>query len=193
MMDLRKRLFIIIGIIVGLVLALFFAILSGRKDNPDTAVIDDPIIDQTNVPEPAVREPIGFIAPAAPNPDAPPAEPDDVYIRQVATIFLERYNSYSNQNKNQHLEDAQDLASTKMSEWLRTQTVVQGEVYSGVMTDVIAANIVEKEGGKATVLLDIKEDRNGADGDSTVYRSGRIELLKIGTEWKVDGLYWEEL
>jgi len=191
MLDLRQRIFIIIGLVAGLILALALLISGGRdKDaGPAGGVVATTPVAEAGLPPGVLREP-----PAGATPGAAPAvsyDPDEVYAAQVARIFVERFGSYSNQNDNQHIADAMVMATDRMAAWLETQTLAPGVVYSGVITKVVASSVTKRETDRVEVTIDVQQVSEGEGAGGVTDKSGRVELLKVGNEWKVDGLYWE--
>lgn len=193
MLDLRQRLFIIIGLVAGLVLALVLLIVGGRdKDalpSGDAVTVTPPL--EEGLPAGAVREPPPSAVGGESVAPLPAANPDEVYVLQVARIFVERFGSYSNQNDNQHITDALAMASERMARWLETQKIAPGAEYQGVVTKVVASSVTERSDTRAIVTIDVQQVSEGPGASGVIYKSGRVELVKVGAEWKVDGLYWE--
>lgn len=120
-----------------------------------------------------------------------PANQEEIYLKQLARMFVERYASYSNQNDNKHIDDVLLLATSRMGTWLKKQAVVQSTDYYGVTTKVIASSIKEMEKGQVKVQVDTQQEVQKGNSFETTYRSGTVDMVKLGSEWKVDGLYWE--
>src|SRR5262245_12243573 len=112
-LDIRKRIFIIVGVVAGLVgaLLLLIAVLRDRAVSPDAA-------ENQGTPE------SGQVAtpPARPAiPAAPPGDPEEIYLKQLSRIFVERFQSYSNQNDNQHIEDVLPIVTARMETYVRSK------------------------------------------------------------------------
>lgn len=192
MLDLRQRIFIIIGLSAGLILALVLLIVSGRdKAAPGGEVVTVTSPAGDGLPSGAVREPAAAAVESGAGAPAVASDPDEIYTAQLARIFVERFGSYSNQNDNQHIADALTMASERMAAWLETQKIASGAEYAGVMTKVVASSITQREADRAEVAIDVQQVSEGAGASPVAYKSGRVELVKVGKEWKVDGLYWE--
>ncbi|NCO04566.1 MAG: hypothetical protein GW939_00280 [Candidatus Magasanikbacteria bacterium] len=193
--DLRKRLFIIIGIGVSVLLALIFAILfltdffanrapdiSGpgnstvfnTSTSQNTPIFDD--VDATTVIGQATV----------------PANPSDRQILLLARDFVERYTSYSNQNDNAHIDEVLSMVTVRMSDWLETQKADNESIYRGVTTRVIASSfdLLEKE--RAVVAIDVQQEMVYRVDSNVRYKSGKVNLIKIQGEWKIDGLFWNQ-
>jgi hypothetical protein len=195
MLDLRKRIFILVGIVAGIILAILLVIFVLYKtDKPQTEepldvagdvlgdfdfVVDDNAIVPASTPT--------ITTPAAPDQGA-----EERFVRHLARTFVERFGSYSNQNDNKHVEEALSLSSNSMQAWINSQSVEQAGEYVGVTTQVIQSDVISFDNNSAVVhvgvqevvLLQVEEQRN--------YKNARVELVKIADEWKINSLYWEE-
>lgn len=121
---------------------------------------------------------------------APAREPNSAVLTQIATIFVERFNSYSNQNNNSHIKDAAALSTDRMVNWVETQTVEQGSQYQGVVTQVYAATVDELFAARATVNVGAKVTTLSRDSSASEFKNGVVDLVKEGEEWKVDRFVW---
>lgn len=128
----------------------------------------------------------------------PPHEytPEEQTVRQTSRIFVERFASYSNQNDNAHLEDAALLATARMQSWLETQKLEMSRDYEGVTTEVLQMSITRLEATRATVSINTQQTLfTRTDGElkkTIVQKKGRVELVKQGDSWKVDGFFWDK-
>ncbi|OGH64100.1 MAG: hypothetical protein A2821_02300 [Candidatus Magasanikbacteria bacterium RIFCSPHIGHO2_01_FULL_41_23] len=199
-MTLRKRIFIINIIVTAIILAIFLYLVYGRES--DTSIITSdsesetsPTApktitnqDKTNITKPAIAKPILAL----------PAYSEELYVRQLAKIFVERFASYSTQNDNNNITDSLDLATVSMQTWMKTQLKPGSRDYEGVVTQVLASSVKEKTASSATVDLQIQQNFEqktatavGATQKEMRQKKGTVKLLKIGDQWKIDGLYWE--
>jgi hypothetical protein len=195
MMDFRKKIFIVIGIAVGLIIALVLFLMYFRPSEAPTnnAASPDAVHtgsvnsqQQPSAVSQTASKPAEKAAEAA-KPVVPPAE---FYVKQLSEIFIERFLSYSNQNDNQHVNDILSLVTDKMAKWALAQKVQSSGEYQGVNTTVVASSIKTVTADKAVVLAGVQRVYEGKE-NKTEYKNGRVELLKVGQEWKVDGFYWE--
>lgn len=196
-MTLRQRIFIITSIILAILLAVLVYLLYGRKPTdtaPGTA---------TNFP----NAPATTSIQANQNPDNnQPAKPiivlpaysEDLYVRQVAKIFVERFASYSNQNGNNNIDDSLPLATEGMQKWMKTQLKPESRDYQGVVTEVLSSKLTEKTATTATVTIQTQQSleqkaatSTGANKKEIIQRKATVKLVKVGSEWKVDALYWQ--
>jgi len=129
----------------------------------------------TNVPEPI---------------ELPEVDPS-IYSVQVAKIFVERFSTYSTQNGNQHIRDVLPMATPVMERWIKTQEVEQSKEYSGVSTRVVTNELISIDGDSAVVKIDVQQIVSNNSGTTIEDKTGRVELVWIDGDWKVDGFFWE--
>ncbi|MFA6427613.1 MAG: hypothetical protein WCW16_04180 [Candidatus Magasanikbacteria bacterium] len=196
MLTLRQRIFIISGIIIGVILAVVLFILYARAPKaPDADVIEEQAdqnqanvnTQQTQIPRVIVPAPTSTV----------PQTPEEVYMKQLAKMFVERFLSYSNQSGDQHLEDVLTFVTPKMKAWVLNQAVEQKQVYEGMTTSVLSTHVLEKTGDKAKIEIGAqqivtREKENGGIETLTEQKTGSVDLVKVGGEWKVDGVWWDE-
>lgn len=198
MLDIRKRILIITSIVIGVLIAillLFYVFRSGKNSSVEnvSVIAPDAAVETAGEGMPLPPSPTGII-PTSPVPSTPvvtQGDPEDRYLRQLATLFVERVGSFSNQNENQHIVDVHTLVTDRVATWLTTTQVQRSTEYRGTTTQVIVSNLTSKKGDAASVHIDAQKT-NDTQGKTTVtYISGRVELLKVAGVWKINGLYWE--
>ena len=199
MLDIRKRIFIIISLAIGFILVttlLFrFALNKGGAEETPAPVEEgtsesvtmpsggSPASSGGTTPVPAAAKPQVFV---------PVEKSREIYAKQIARLFVERFTTFSNQNGNTHIDDVLTLATSQMGKWIETQTVTAAVEYRGVTTNVIAASLLNISDNSASVKVDTQQIKSGGGKQETVYRSGTVDLADVGGEWKVDGFYWEK-
>ena len=188
MFSTRQKLFIIIGLVSGLVAAgLIFYIISSKKES--TTV-------QTNLVNSVQNANTTTTTSTAQRPAVVPLSPleqERLYTKQLAGIFVERFATYSNQNSNKNIDDAIALSTASMGAWLDTQRIPYSVDYKGVSTMVIASQVLSFGEGLSEVKVDTRQlVEDTVNGQVTENRSGRVQLAKVGDAWKVDGFFWEK-
>ncbi len=192
MMDIRKRIFMVVGIVVGIVLSvlLLYMFFFKSEQAPETDRQAEPVTAEQEVEQidRDVREQMGRQMPSETR-----TEPysEDIYVKQMARIFVERFGTYSNQNDNRHVEDTLPLVTDKMAAWMNTQREEQSVDYRGVTTRVIASRVLSLTDTMAELELEAQRITETADSQEVENLSGTIDLIKQYGEWKVDGLYWK--
>lgn len=198
MLDLRQRIIVAILAVVGVIVVVaggYMLFVRQKSPAPTPTIANEPTqtgTTNTDSTTPAATTPVSIFTPAAPTPTETKATPQEVIIKQTARFFVERFGSYSNQNQDGRLEEILPIATPVMAQWLRTQDISQGDVYSGVTTKVVTSKIASQSGAKASVTIGAQIEET-TDGNTTVtYKTGRVELLQQGAEWKIDGFYWDK-
>ncbi len=194
MMNLRKRIIVLVSLLVGILLVLVLGLLVFAPTEEPSDIVTP--LDQT-IPSAAVPVPGSSLsAPvAAPTGQVPAAvnNPGEVYVEQLATLFVERFGTYSNQNENVNINDAVALATPDMIRWLETKRHSGDSLdHTGVTVRAISSQVDSYTDAAAEVTVDTIQDRTSASSaDERSYRTARVELLYQAGEWKVDGMYWE--
>ena len=187
MLDLRKRIFIGISVAVLVVLAIMLILLRPKQDGTgDTTGQEDVVFtDDTLTLPPVAGDPNSF-SPVLTNENA-----DERYVRQLAIDFVERFGSYSNQNRNSHIADILPLATDSMAGWIETQVQAYSDTYEGSTTKVIVSRVESFDEGIASVHIEAQQILESQTDSSRVYNKGTVELTNVAGTWKVSGLFWE--
>ena len=188
-MELRKKIFIIIGVAIGVIIiaGLLYWYFSNKPKTTDKNVSGTTNGGATaNVVMPPDFGPDGVMLPEIKR------TPDEVYAKQVARIFTENFGSYSNQNGYSNIDNVMSMSTEVMQKWLLAQKKTVSGDYSGQTTLVVATRIDKIDVTSATVTVDTQQTTTNSTGEKVSQRSGRVELLLQDNDWKVDGFYWEK-
>jgi len=117
---------------------------------------------------------------------------DEIYTKQLAVIFVERFGSYSNKNNNSHIDNVLALSTDSMVKWLNSQRIDQEIIYEGVTVKVVASSIDTLLKEKALISIGAQETTQNLNSQQSKFRTGIVELTKVGGEWKVNKFYWDE-
>lgn len=199
MLTLRQRLFIIVGLVVGILVAILLFLNYRRNvNNLPTAdtYVSSQAGDTTDPGGDIVVDKVG----TATNTEVPVVPySDDVYVRQLAKIFVERFSSFSSQSDNGQITDTLDLATPEMQAWMKTQMKTDSKDYEGVVTTVLATKVLEKTVRTASVAVEVQQslEKKSAEVVGSVTRDqrirrGKVTLVQNGNTWLVDGLYWDK-
>ena len=189
--DFRKKFFIVGGIVAGLLMACLLLYLFFLREKPALpAGVPAAVTTTAERGRPPLSVP--------PRPDTEttrrtpaPQTPEDVYLRQLARLFVERAESYSNQNSNTHLADVATLATPRMFQYLASQAPVASERYASQTTVVVTTELTGRTAGRATVAVGAQQVERGDGPETVAYKTGRVELVETDGTWQVDGLFWE--
>ena len=201
MLDLRKRVLLMVGVPVLIVLVLFGYLIfrSMTKALPSTQEIEDDQVEQEYQDDTVyetvddseqdtyagVRDDIE----QAPEP-VTQQQKEELYVRQLSRMFIERFYSYSNQNKNEHLQDVLPLATQNMQKYILKQKVETSDEYIGVTTKLLSSEIVSLTETNAEVKVSVQQQNTTAKTTEKSQKSGKILFLKdISGQWKVDGVF----
>jgi hypothetical protein len=121
-------------------------------------------------------------------------EAEEIYMKKLARDFVERFESRSEYNDNEHIDDAISLATPKLASWIETlrnkKEFTGGE---GISTRVLSVNIEEKTIGKVVLSIDVQQEKQVIDNETVIeYKSGTIVLENINNVWLVAGWFWEK-
>ncbi|MEK9152255.1 MAG: hypothetical protein AAB692_02720 [Patescibacteria group bacterium] len=135
----------------------------------------------------------------APEPAAPPDERGN--LKRLASAFAERLGSYSNQSNFDNILDLKVFMTSTMAAWAdkyaAQQRANQGDaaVYFGVTTRAISTDVASFEDAAGKARITVKTQRNETKGDGSAprvyYQDLRVDFLKLGDTWKIDGAYWQ--
>ncbi len=193
MLSLRKRILLLIGSVLFIILLILLWVFF-RKKAPTVAPVE-------TIPETAEVEidPITTVEYKRPDtiptqPTAVSVHPDETYAKQTARIFVERFWSYSNQNSNQHIDDALELSVDSMHTWIISQAQEQGMQYAGATTEVLSSRILSLDALNASVEVGARQvvqslDREGAIVEEIKNITAKVDLVKTGDTWLVSGLW----
>jgi len=193
MITLRQRIFIISGVVIAVIAALVLFLLFLKKPQDNNVDNNTNNNNQTQSGNNNVNN----------NNNAnnqikqiTPADPEEVYVRQLSRLFVERFGSFSNQNGNAHIDDVLELATDKMQTWLKKQGQSLSDQYEGVTSEVLSTDIIDLSGGIALVNVGVKQtiskQTDSGLEQTVVQKKGQVELQKVGADWKIDGFYWNE-
>lgn len=134
--------------------------------------------------------------------NAKTVQQQEVPVNLVATPFVERFGSYNNQDSILNFVDLEFLMTDKMKKWVFDVYIPQLkrsmpsiDSYFAVNTKALSNSIesLDVEKGTAVVVVSAQRQEVG-DNNSQLrvyYQDARVELQKIGTQWKVSGIFWQ--
>lgn len=197
MMDLRKRIFLIVSIVVGFLLAILLIYIvanrepapaseieSGLKQNneaglessgatPGQVIVKKSAVVESDISKTTV------------------ANPEGLYVTQLARLFVERYGTYSNEDGNKHIDDLLPLATPIMADWLKTKMIPFSSTFQAKTTSLVTSLVTSITDAAAVVSIGVHEITETKDGKTDLQKTGRVEFVKTNGEWKVDGLYYD--
>jgi len=202
MKRLRTILIVLIVAILVIGLVLFFF---RRRGTPSG---ETPSVPAVNAPTGGLGTTPGTTGTITNVPVTPPTPPPTISAEEraraeaqtLATLFVERYGSYSNQSNFQNLEDLLPL----MSESFRAKTELQLEElrrvtpppteYIGVTTRVlsVAESLYDLPRGAAAFRASVqKSEVKGTAPPAITYPAIDVTLVREGGAWKVGSATWQ--
>ena len=189
----RRRALLIVGLLL-LLIALIVAIvifLTRSLTTPDEPA-GEPFVPPETQLEPVVRD--EFENPLIP---PEPAVQGSTAGQQMAELFAERYGSYSNQGDYQNLRDLlpvmTDRYRASTEAFLETTETVPGQPYEGVTSVKISTDVRSIDEDSAVIAVTLQQEKASGGAAPTIgYRTLRMELMLVGTEWRVDASQWED-
>ena len=164
-----------------------------------------------NAPTPAVNANVntnaGALAPSANvnanvnTPSAPrpvsEAEKAATLPKTIATVFAERFDSYSSQSNLKNLTDLESLVTADSYKFINTtyrtkiaNTFPPGNAYLGVSARVVAVHQIAYGGNSADFDLSMQEVWSGTV-TGTKYPTLEVRLEKDGDAWLVNYFKWK--
>lgn len=191
-MPLRTRLFIIISILALFILGIsVFLLIAGKKSS---APASQPSNTGSNGNLPINNTVPGGVQPTTipsgtPIRPATSAEIDQNAAKQLAKIFVERFNTYSSDAAYQNIRDVQSLVTNSFWKTLSARLSLptsSTSAFVGATTEVMVANVSTFKSDAATVA--IKTRRTATQNNTVVvtYQNIVVELVKLNGTWLVD-------
>ena len=189
----RRRAILIVVlalILIGIIVAVVFTLL--RAVPKQAAAPTDVVGEPTGIEDPGAQEqkfenPLVVAAPTVAGATAG---------RQMAELFAERYGSYSNQGDYQNLRDLLPVMTARYRReteaFLATASSSSGQTFEGVTSVKISTDVRSADADSAVIAVTLQQERRSGTAAPTVgYRTLRMELEKVGEEWRVDKASWE--
>ncbi|HTK60234.1 MAG TPA: hypothetical protein VL283_03455 [Candidatus Baltobacteraceae bacterium] len=189
----RRRAILIVGMLLILIAIIVAAVIFlTRTLKPPTAEappdVAEPATEVTTVaPEDTFDNPLIVRDETVPGKTA---------SQQMAELFAERYGSYSNQGDYQNLRDLlpvmTDRYRRETEAFLATAEAAPGQPYEGVTSVKISTDVRSMEEDAAVIAVTLQQSKaTGASAPTIGYRTLRMELALVGTDWRVDAAAWE--
>ncbi len=188
-MPLRTRIFILVTIVVLIVLgvSLLLIVKFGKKPAVSVPVSNQSTnFNQGNVVIPGT--------PATVIPQNLVVKPSDSAavtentVRQLAKIFVERFNTYSSDDIYQNIRDVQVMVTDEY--WKKigaplSRTVTPPPVFVALTTKVMAITSSEVQASSATVLLKAQKISTNGALTSISNADYNVSLVKSGSNWLI--------
>lgn len=186
-MTLRTRIFLLITLIVLVVLGVSLLLVVKFKKNTAAPVPGEkPFtnLNQGNVPgTPATVIPQNIkVAPVS------SAAATENTVRQLAKIFVERFNTYSSDNMYQNIRDVEALVADDY--WKKislplSKPASAPAAFVSLTTKVLAVSSSNVQSTMATVVLKAQKISTSGAASNVGYADYTVSLVKSGSSWLV--------
>lgn len=198
MLTLRARIFAVISLAVLVVLAISVLLLIRGKVAQAPEAAETPgaptnIIDQSNFDQ--NRQIIAPAATVTPQPIVArlsPLEIEKNSVKQLAKIFVERFNTYSSDNNGQNIREVQNIVTSAM--WKRLSGRLGAKStgpFVGSTTDVLSLELSSWDPPSATVTLRTRQALEEKGTKTTSYKTIAVKLTKVNSAWLVTSYEWQ--
>jgi len=114
--------------------------------------------------------------------------------KQVAMTFAERYASYSKDEPIKNIEDLQLLTTPDFYSAIlqAAKTRKKADSFYGYSAKALATKLVSYNQSEAVIEVSLQIEQTIETGDrgKVVYRTLKVNLIKVNEEWKVKGASW---
>lgn len=175
-----------------LILVVVAVVLRAKKSVQQPVVNNnDGIIDQSNI-DTAIKvgiEPTAIPQTAEVKPPTA-AQQEDIVVKNLAKVFVERYHTYSSENNYENIRDVQALVTpsfwSKISVPLNSPPPAPNSFVS-LTTKVVSIISVDVDKSTASVEIKVKKVSVADNKTSTGYGEYTVMLAKVGSSWLVSG------
>lgn len=115
-------------------------------------------------------------------------------VVQLAKVFIERYNSYSTDDNYNNIKDVQSMVTPDLWKGLSKRLSVTPVVtaYTAITADANSALLVDWKSNAATVKVQIIKVTDKNDVKTKIYQTAQVQMVKVGSDWLVDGFAWDK-
>ena len=119
----------------------------------------------------------------------------------IATSFVERFGSFSNQGGYKNFDELTVFMTDSMNKWATSykQQLMKEHpdlnIYYALVTKAISTDIrnMDEKAGTGEILIKTQrqEYKNTLSNPRIFYQDILLKMVKINNEWKVNGAYWQ--
>lgn len=188
-MPLRTRLLLIIGVVVILV----GGVILLAKYRPTNKPADEKTPADTSSFQPNVQIIPGTqstaVPPGTPSKPMSTLEAEQNGVRQLAKVFVERYNTFSSENEYQNITDVKELVTASL--WSRISARLKtpaapAATFSAVTTVVVNAVLDDWKTTTASITLKSKKENETGATKNETYQTTVVTMVKLNGVWLVD-------
>lgn len=192
-MTLRQRVILMVSAFLVVILLVVAAIVFKTKKPAPKPTENTPqtVIDRNNI-DTAIKvgtEPTQIPVTAEVKPPTTDQQ-EDITVKNIAKIFVERYHTYSSENNYENIKDVKSIVApsfwTKISAPLTTPPPAPSS-FVALTTRVVSILFVDVSKNTATVDLKVKKTATTNGQTTNSYGEYDVSLTKVNGEWLVSG------
>lgn len=129
---------------------------------------------------------------------AKPSDDEKLTAIRLANLFTERFGSYSNQSGMQNITDLKPYMTAAMQSWAdqyvatQKKAVANTNTYQATVTKVLSTVVTKQTSTAIDLRISTsRSDESGGEQVKSYYQDLVIKMVKVGSDWKVDGAYWQ--
>ena len=192
MMTLRTRIFIIISILI--LVALSISIFLYVRSRPTAPADINTAVDNGSGPVFAENTPVNNqikgISPTEitqPIVISDPVAIEKAGVKQLARVFVERYQTFSTDNNYDNIRQVEVLVTSKLWKTLSARlNTPPAKTFTGVTTEVFTTNLDSFGNNSASVTTYTRRTTESEGEITTTNQIYKVQLLKSGNVWLVD-------
>lgn len=187
-MPLRTRLIIIIGLIIVAVAGVFF-FLRYRQAQPTPAQNVPTVKGSDSTDKPTQTTSPTEIPAGATVKAVTTLEAEQNGVKQLAKVFVERYNSFSTDNNYQNIREVEELVTpflwTKISAKLTTPNK-PADTFTSVITEAVNASMSLWQTDSATITVNARKITETNRQETELYQNITVVMVKQNSTWLAD-------
>jgi len=203
-MPLRTRIFIIVSVLVLIILAISISLLLIQRKAKKTVDQPTDIITQTDQGAQVIDSGVivvdsqgnlvtstQYVAPVTSE-----LEAQKNAAKQTARIFIERYGSYSTDNKQQNIKEVKSLVSASLWQELSAKIgsgSASGGDFLGVTTKVIAIRFAKWDATSATINVSTVRTETKNNSTKNTQQDAVVYVEKNNNNWMVSKFDWGKI
>ncbi|NQU99252.1 MAG: hypothetical protein HQ538_00810 [Parcubacteria group bacterium] len=124
---------------------------------------------------------------------------DETLLLKQSEKLAEIYGTYTNKDKTSYknLKDIRQNCTVKLQDWIDEISSIQidkNASFYGVTTEALSSIVLEKSKSKSKILVTTRREEitSNSNTPKISYKVLLMLFEKIGENWKLDGIYWQD-
>ena len=198
----KTRGWLLLGVVI-IVLAILLYLLFNGKLEIQAPLIGEPPVAQEGVTT-TINEPVLEVPTVQEAINQPPLDDrarNEIQLEKMASAFVERWVSLSNQDNFSNLAILKNQMTNKMVKWTdeyvekQTASSSKNDIYMGVQGQALVANGTLESETATSLDIDVKIRgkeiiASSLNEPKVFYQDYKVNMVKSGGAWLVDKLTW---